>query len=418
MQELTLTNPNDIYELLKKAAFRYYNCKDPILTDAEYDAYFNKLKQMVNSKKIQDDKVIDFVNNQVGCKVGSSVKTLPHISKMYSLDNVYNEEQMRKWLNRYPNETFLIAPKFDGVSLNLIYQDGKLISAITRGDGLLGLNVTDRVKYIKHIPETIKTQGIVEVRGEVVINLQQFELLNQHNEEHARQLFANPRNTAAGSMTIKDLNEVSGRGLEFLLWGVGSYPTQETSYFKVLWDLKQAGFNLYLFSTANGAKQSIDDIMTMYTELAKKQFYPCDGLVVSIDNISKRKGLGHTQKCPRYAVAFKFPPAVAKVKITGVELSLAKSGKITPKAVFDQVELDGSKISRCSLFNFDYIARNDIRIGDTAIVIKQGGVIPVIERIVKEERQPTSQPIQPPTTCPSCNAQLTKDFCKNTSCKR
>ena len=406
-------------ELLKKYAYEYYTLDNPSVTDEEYD----KLYHEVLEYEKQNPKNIDpsSPTQQIGYKVLDEFQKAKHLSKMWSMQDVFDENELIEWINRTNKivkvEKFYIEPKFDGASLNLIYENGKLKQAITRGDGSLGEDVTNNAYVIKSIPKTISYKGLIEIRGEIVIKKNDFEKINEERLKNNEEPFSNPRNAAAGSLRQLDNKITSKRNLEFYPWGVGVNDLKYDSYFEMMSYIYSLGFNE---NPKRALVTSTKEIMTKYNqfiEFRDKFEMMLDGMVIKVDKISLHEQIGYTIKYPKWMVAFKFPAIEKKTTLENIVLQVGRTGVITPVAIVKPVNIDGAIITKATLHNFDEIERMDLRLKDEIIIIRSGDVIPKIIKVLKHN---SDTKISRPTKCPKCGSELLDEGalikCQNLSC--
>ncbi|WP_104722527.1 NAD-dependent DNA ligase LigA [Helicobacter mesocricetorum] len=403
-------------------ARHYYVLDDPIATDEEYDKLYHQIKDFESSSNFP---ALAYSQTQrVGYKILESFSKASHIQRMWSLDDVFTFQELTDWIQRVSrgeNLTFSVDPKFDGVSLNLLYENGLLIKAITRGNGEIGEEVTQNAKTIKSIPLSIPYKQKIEIRGECVIAKEDFEKINEERFQKGENLFANPRNAAAGSLRQLDYKITAKRKLQFIPWGVGYCEIEEESFFALMQKVRSFGFIASPFSTLC---EDIKAIEKSYQLLIKERdSYPIalDGMVVRIDAIALQEQLGFTIKSPRFACAYKFPAIEKKTRILGVELQVGRTGVVTPVAILEPVEIEGARVSRATLHNFDEIKRKDIWINDYVLLIRSGDVIPKIIKSLPNLRDGTQKQCEIPTNCPICGSELLIEEklikCQNLSCK-
>ncbi len=379
-------------ELLKKYAYEYYVLDNPSVTDEEYDKLYHKVLQFEK----EHPELIDpeSPTQKVGYKVSDGFEKVKHLTKMWSMQDVFNENELKEWLNRVykivgnKDLNFYIEPKFDGASLNVIYNNGKLEKAITRGDGDSGEDVTNNAMVIESIPKQIEYQELIEIRGEVVISKKEFEKINQKRVERGEEPFSNPRNMASGSLRQLDSRITAQRKLQFYPWGVGKNSLNFKSYYKMMNFIYQLGFQEPPKREVVSTEKEIIENYYQFIELRDKFEIMLDGMVVKIDNLNYHPILGYTVKYPRWMVAFKFPAIEKKTTLEKVKLQVGRTGVITPVAIVEPVSIEGVVVSRATLHNFDEIERMDIRLGDKVIIIRSGDVIPKITKVIKEERIP------------------------------
>lgn len=410
-------------ELLKKMSYHYYVLDDPIASDDEYDRLYVELLEYEK----QHPKDIDSTSptQRVGDEIKEYLQKITHIEKMWSLNDVFNVEELRLWVDRIyknlGNLVFMCDAKFDGASLNLTYDNGILVTAATRGDGSIGEQVLENARTIHSIPLNIPYKDKIEIRGEIVISKNDFEKLNQERLENGENVFANPRNAASGSLRQLDSKITKKRKLRFIPWGFGYCDIQNNSFFERLNLIKSFGFiDTHLSRICN----DIDEIERFYQELINiRHSYEImlDGMVVRIDDIDKQNALGYTNKNPRFAVAYKFPPIEKQTRILDVSFSVGRSGVVTPVAELEKVNIEGASVSRANLHNFDEIEKKDIRVNDIVLIIRSGDVIPKIIKPIKELRKGDEIIIKRPDVCPICKTELLVENvlikCQNLQCK-
>jgi len=407
---------------LIKWAHAYYVADDPVATDEEYDKLYHEISDYEN---INPDKTVDnSPTKRVGGVTRDEFNKAKHIKRMWSMEDVFNTQEVTEWLNRTEKNIgeceYFCEPKFDGASMNLLYKNGKLICAITRGDGEIGEEVTDNVKTMHSVPIEIDYKELIEIRGEVVIKKDDFEIINRERLAQRGTLFANPRNAAAGSLRQLDSSVTAKRRLVFYPWGLGENSLNSVNLSEKMNFIQDLGFLKppYIKKCTN-----IDEIEEFYHFLiSKRDEIPMmmDGMVIKVDNIEKEELLGYTVKYPKWMCAYKFP-AVEKVsEVNAITLQVGRTGVITPVAEIEPVEIEGAMIARATLHNFDEIERKDIRVGDSVIIIRSGDVIPKIIKVLKDRRTGNEIAIERPTLCPTCHTQLLNEDtlikCQNMDC--
>jgi DNA ligase (NAD+) len=416
---MTLNEYKSKVELLKKYAYEYYVLDNPSATDEEYDKLYHEILEYEKAHPKQIDPTSP--TQQVGYKVLEKFEKAKHLSRMWSMEDIFDEKELIEWINRtektIKTDKFYIEPKFDGASLNLIYENGKLKQAITRGNGEIGEDVTNNAYVIKSIPKEIDYNELIEIRGEVVIKKKEFEKINEERLKNNEEPFSNPRNAAAGSLRQLDNRITAKRNLEFYPWGVGVNSLNYNSYYEMMGFIYTLGFNE---PPKRALVSNEKEIMQKYNEFIEFRDgieMMLDGMVIKIDDISKHKILGYTIKYPKWMVAFKFPAIEKKTILEDVILQVGRTGVITPVAVIKPVEIDGAIISRATLHNFDEIERMDLRIGDEIIIIRSGDVIPKITKVVAHH---SDKKIPRPTHCPVCESEVLDEGalikCQNLSC--
>ncbi|WP_141048259.1 NAD-dependent DNA ligase LigA [Aliarcobacter cryaerophilus] len=409
-------------EKLISWAKAYYVDDEPIASDEEYDKlarqcleFENKNPNLINPNS---------PNRRVGGAILKGFKKANHLSRMWSQEDVFNDKELEDWIKRASkvgdNLEFFCQPKFDGASLNLIYENGILKQAITRGDGEIGEDVTQNAMTIQSIPLEIAEKSLIEIRGEVVIKKSDFEAINIERLKNSESTFANPRNAAAGSLRQLDSSITSKRKLFFNAWGVG----QNSLNFEKTSQMMDHIFSLGFVKTPmQTLVKNIDDIKKLYENMIKKRdTFPMllDGMVIKIDDITTQQDLGFTQKFPRWSCAYKFPAVEKTTKLKDIILQVGRTGVVTPVAIVEPVLIEGANVERATLHNFDEIQRLDLKIGDEIIIIRSGDVIPKITKVLKDRRDGNEKEILKPTICPDCSSELLiEDImikCQNLDC--
>ncbi len=368
---------------LNKYAHAYYVLDDPIVTDDEYDKLYHEVLKYEKENPDEVDK--NSITLRIGGEILEGFEKAEHLSRMWSMEDVFNEKDLDEWINRVKktknNFTFYCEPKFDGASLNLIYENGRLKQAITRGNGSIGEDVTVNTKTIRSIPLHINYSELIEIRGEVVIRKDDFEKLNIQREKDNEPFFANPRNAAAGSLRQLDSRVTASRKLVFYPWGVG----KNTLSFSKLSEKMDFVYKLgFLEPPKRAVTEDVKAVHEIYNNLnSSRDEIPMmmDGMVVKVDEISLQEELGFTVKYPRWMVAFKFPAIEKNTKIKSITLQVGRSGVVTPVAEVESVDIEGVNVERATLHNFDEIKRKDIKIGDFVTIIRSGDVIPKIIKV-------------------------------------
>ena len=408
---------------LNKWAYHYYVLDDPITTDEEYDKLYH---EVVAYEEAHPQEILqDSPTQRVGDMISEGFVKAKHPSKMWSLEDIFNSDDLAKWLKKTykldEHITFYCEPKYDGASLNLVYEDGKLIQGITRGDGVEGELITQNVKTIRSIPLTIDEKSFIEIRGEVVIFKDEFEKINEERLKNGETLFANPRNAAAGSLRQLDPKITASRNLVFLPYGVG---VNELSH-KLLSEKMEYIYSLgFKKPPLKGVAQGYDEIEAIYEQMKQeRESYPMmlDGMVVKVNEIAAQIDMGYTVKVPRWAVAYKFPAVEKVTKVKDIILQVGRTGAVTPVAVVEPTDIEGVVVERATLHNFDEIERKDIRIGDSVIILRSGDVIPKIIKVLTDRRDGTEVQVKRPTACPVCGSELLQEDvlikCQNLECE-
>ncbi|MBS9778947.1 MAG: NAD-dependent DNA ligase LigA [Campylobacteraceae bacterium] len=401
----------------------YYVDDDPIASDEEYDTLYRQVEEYETQNP--DKKAKNSPTLRVGGLILDGFSKASHLQRMWSMEDVFNFEELRAWEARVAKKgedfSFYCEPKFDGASLNLIYENGVLKQAITRGDGGVGEDVTENIKTIRSIPLSIEHDKLIEIRGEVVIKKDDFILINKERLKNDEEPFANPRNAAAGSLRQLDTKVTASRKLYFYTWGLG----ENSLKFDLLSDAMDFVYSLgFLKPPKRLTCKSLKDAQKLYEELIKSRDeieMMMDGMVVKIDNISLQNELGYTVKYPRWMVAYKFPAIEKVTRVKDVLFQVGRSGAVTPVALVEAVDIEGVKVERATLHNFDEISRKDLHVGDSVIIIRSGDVIPKITKVLKYRRSGDEKAILKPLNCPVCSSLLLDDGallkCQNLTCK-
>ena len=400
----------------------YYVDDAPLASDEEYDLLYHEILAYEHANPLFVDE--SSPTKRVGGKVLEGFEKAHHGARMWSMEDVFDEEELDAWIERVKKVketfTFYCEPKFDGASLNLIYEHGFLKQAITRGDGSIGEDVTQNVKTIASIPLTIEHQGLLEIRGEVVIKKADFERLNDERLHAGEALFANPRNAAAGSLRQLDTSVTSKRKLMFYPWGIGVNSLMQSRLSERMAYVYDLGF---LRPPRILVTSQIESVHALYDELIATRDaieMMMDGMVVKIDEIALQEELGYTVKYPRWMVAFKFPAIEKVTTINAITLQVGRTGVVTPVAEVEAVNIEGVIVERATLHNFDEIERKDIRIRDSVIIIRSGDVIPKIVKVLEARRNGSEIVPTRPTHCPVCGEELLDEGalikCQNLSC--
>ncbi len=409
-------------EILKKWAYAYYVENDPIATDEEYDKLYHKILdyERLNPNDIDSSSP----TKRVGGVIRDGFKKAKHIKRMWSMEDVFSQDEVREWLERVIKNVgdveLFCEPKFDGASMNLLYRDGELISAITRGNGVVGEEVIENVKTIRSVPLKIDYKELIEIRGEVVIPKDDFEIINIERIKEGKSAFANPRNASAGSLRVLDSATTAKRRLAFYPWGLGENSLDYINLSEKMEFIYGLGF---LKPPYIEKCKSLEDIEEFYRFLISKRdeiSIMMDGMVIKVDNIEKEEQLGYTQKYPKWMCAYKFPAIEKVTKINSVTLQVGRTGVITPVAEVEAVAIDGAMVRRVTLHNFDEIERKDLKVGDSIILIRSGDVIPKITKVLKDRRDGSEKEIERPTKCPTCKSELLDEGtlikCQNLNC--
>lgn len=392
--------------------YLYYVLDAPEITDAEYDRMMVRLREL--EARYPDSISADSPTQRVGGRASSQFTEVRHLEPLLSLGNVFSAEELRAFDERVRSGLpagskveYVMEPKIDGLACSLIYENGKLVRAATRGDGVVGENVTANVRTIRSIPLTLKVPDgetvpeLLDVRGEVYMPRQAFMRLNEQRAERGESEFANPRNAAAGSLRQLDPQVTASRSLSFFAYylvGEGAQPKQSES----LALLAHYGFKV---SENYKVVENIDEAIKYigdFNELRQGLSYDTDGAVIKVNDVYQQRILGATGKDPRWATAYKYPPEQAETTLEDIDWRVGRTGVLTPTAVLTPVKLSGSVISRATLHNEDFIRAKDIRIGDRVVINKAGEIIPEVLRVVVEKRTGDEKEVEIPSVCPEC----------------
>lgn len=403
-------------------AKHYYVLDDPITTDEVYDKLYHEVVDY--EAKNLHDILPNSPTQRVGDMISEGFTKAKHLSRMWSLEDIFNNEELEKWLEKTykldKNISFYCEPKYDGASLDLVYENGQLLRGITRGDGSEGELITQNVKTIQSIPLTIEHKKLIEIRGEVVIFKNEFEEINKARMKEGEQLFANPRNAAAGSLRQLDSSITAARNLVFLPYGIGVNELPQ----KLLHDKMDYIYNLGFKKPPERAvcttAKEIDSIYKQMMQDRESYSMMLDGMVIKVNEISSEIDMGYTVKVPRWAVAYKFPAVEKITKVKDIVLQVGRTGAVTPVAIVEPTDIDGVVVERATLHNFDEIERKDIRLHDNVIILRSGDVIPKIIKVLTHERNGSEKVYERPTNCPVCGSELLDEGvllkCQNLEC--
>ncbi len=398
-------------ELIRYHEYKYYVEAQPEISDYEFDMLMKRLEEL----EAQFPELItpDSPTQRVGEKPLEGFPTAEHHPPMLSLENVYSYEEFLEYHRRVQKllageeVEYVVEMKIDGVSIAVQYENGIYTRAITRGDGYKGDVVTENIKTIRSLPLKIKEKRFVEVRGEVFMPRAAFEELNRQRAERGEPLFANPRNATAGTIRLLDPREVARRKLDIFFYYIfieREYP--RPTHWENLQLIKELGFKRNEYVWLCKTPEEVLKIWEDWKDRRDNLPYDVDGLVVKVNSIEQQKKLGETAKFPRWAIAFKFPPKQAVTQIINIELTVGRTGAVTPVAILRPVQLAGTTVSRASLYNEEEIKRKDIRIGDWVVIEKGGDIIPKVVAVIKSRRTGKEKPFVMPKRCPVCGAEL------------
>lgn len=406
----------EINELIKKIEelnYHYYTLDAPLVSDGEYDKLYDRLKELENEADIHPD---NSPTQKVGGEVLEKFEKHFHISRLYSQDKAQNYEELKEWIERanrlhdsynqthkekLPDLEFVMEYKFDGLTINLTYEDGKLINAATRGNGIVGEEISAQAKTIKSIPLKIEEQSLLEIQGEALMPLSELERYNKENEFQLK----NARNAAAGALRNLDTNETRKRNLTAYFYNISTTNLDFSTELEMLDFLKNENFNIHPY---HKLVKTYDEIILELDKIENERNtidILTDGVVIKINDKKTQEVLGYTNKFPRWSVAFKFEAEEYTTTLLDVVWNVGRTGKVTPSAILEPVDFSGATVSRATLNNYDDILRKKVRIGSTVFIRRSNDVIPEILGVV-DERQEGTKPIEKPSHCPYCNTDL------------
>jgi DNA ligase (NAD+) len=411
--ELAQAEAFDLTKKINEASDAYYQHNESIISDAEYDVAMRRLEEIERIYPVLQGQ--DSPTLSVGGRASATFAKIPHLERMMSLDNVFSEEQFLSWAEKIERDAdqsvkYLCELKVDGLAINLRYENGVLTTASTRGDGVVGEDVTANVLTIQGIPHRLSGDGIpelMEIRGEIFIPTAEFEELNKRLLEANEKTFSNPRNSASGSLRQIDPEKTAARPLRLLVHGIGSWEdvpvTSQSQVFELLksWGLPTSE-NFRVFSSALEAAEFISSIGTKRHDFE----HEIDGIVIKVDDLNIQKKLGATSRAPRWAIAYKYPPEQVNTKLFEIKISIGRTGRATPFAIVKKVQVAGSEVEYATLHNQEVVKAKGILIGDTIIIRKAGDVIPEILGPVLELRDGSEYPFVMPDFCPECGSKL------------
>lgn len=402
---------NELHDLLNQYSYEYYVKDNPSVPDSEYDKL---LRELIDIEHAHPElKTDDSPTVRVGGEAQSSFEKVNHETPMLSLGNAFNEEELRRFDERIREHIgkveYMCELKIDGLAVSLKYEDGRFVQGLTRGDGTTGEDITENLRTIHAIPLKIKEPLNVEVRGEAYMPRRSFMRLNDEREKNEEQPFANPRNAAAGSLRQLDPKLAAKRKLSVFLYSVNDFTDfNATTQSDALDELDRLGFK------TNHERARVEDIegvleyIKKWTKQREQLSYDIDGIVIKVNDLDQQDEMGFTQKSPRWAIAYKFPAEEVVTELKDIELSIGRTGVVTPTAILEPIRVAGTTVSRASLHNEDLIKERDIRIGDSVIVKKAGDIIPEVVRSIIDRRPNDAKPYRMPTHCPSCGHELVR----------
>ena len=415
----------ELTDILEEAGYNYYTLDNPTITDQEYDKYMREL--ILLEEKYPEYKLVNSPSNKVGGEVIDKFNKVSHGKPMLSLPDVFNEDEIASFIDKIYDAgykpSFVCEQKFDGLSVSLVYENGVFVRAATRGNGVVGEDITHNVKTIKSVPLKLKKDIDIEVRGEIIMSKKTLAKLNEERQKKGEPLLQNCRNAAAGSIRQLDSKVAAKRNLDNFIYHL---PDPENyglkTHFEALEFMKSLGFKV---STSSKLCQSKDEILGYIDELAKKRedlSYDIDGVVIKVNELDIQEKLGFTSKYPKWAAAYKFPNDEVFTKLTDIIFTVGRTGQITPNAVLEPVIVMGSTVSRATLHNEEYVKMLDLKIGDIVAIHKAGDVIPEVIRALSERRTGNEKDFEMIDKCPFCESMLQKKegltdyFCLNSNC--
>ena len=392
--------------------FKYYVLDQPTVSDAQFDELLRELQSLED--KNPELREPDSPTQHVGGGFSTQFEQRDHIEKMMSLDNVFDTQELAQWFDRVEKEIaqpqYLCEVKVDGLAINLTYENGVLVRGLTRGNGVTGEDVTLNVKTIRNLPHQLKGDAaptLIEVRGEVFFPIASFNELNDSLEEAGKQLFANPRNGAAGSLRQKDPRVTASRPLSVVVHGVGArdgiaFESQSAAYEQ----LKNLGLPTSDRFKVCGTRAEVEKFIQFYADHRHDVEHEIDGVVIKVDSLSQQQQLGFTSRAPKWAIAYKYPPEEVTTVLLDIKVSVGRTGRVTPFAYMEPVKVAGSTVTNATLHNAEEIVRKGVLIGDTIVIRKAGDVIPEVLGPVLDKRKGTERAFVMPTHCPECGDEL------------
>ncbi len=406
----------ELREKLEYYANKYYDEDKPEITDYEYDMMMNRLKAL--EKEFPDLITKDSLTQKVGGHVKEGFKEVVHEVPLQSLQDVFSFEELREFDDRIKKQAieeneelrYVVETKIDGLSTALEYVDGVFVRGATRGNGLIGEDVTDNLRTIKSIPKVLNEKVTITVRGEVFIGTKEFEKLNEEQEVLGKKLFANARNAAAGSLRQLNSKVTEERPLNIFIFNVQKWDDGKfNSHYDELNYLEKLGFNVNPVRILCKNQQEVEEAINKIGEDRENLSFGIDGAVVKVDSLSFREKLGTTYKTPKWAIAYKYPPEAKETILKDIVCQVGRTGVITPMAILEPVKVAGSTISKTTLHNEDFIKEKNLKIGDTVVIQKQGDVIPEVIKVIKEKRTGNEKDFEMPKVCPVCGAQAVRE---------
>ncbi|WP_300362526.1 NAD-dependent DNA ligase LigA [Fusobacterium sp.] len=419
----------ELRELIEKYSYYYYTLNESLVSDIEFDKLLRELEEL--EKENPQYTMFNSPTNQVGSSLKNTKFTkVTHKEKMLSLSNSYNIGEIEDFIKRVDKlleerkkPSYVLEVKLDGLSISVTYKGGKLVQGVTRGDGMIGEDVTENILQIQSIPKILKEKIDIEVRGEIVLPISRFIKINEKRLVDGEEIFANPRNAASGTLRQLDPEIVKERGLDcYFYFVVDGEKYGLKSHSEAFEMLERLGLKTTKIAEVLSSVDEIDKRIEYWKDAREKLDYETDGMVLKVNEIEYWSILGNTTKSPRWAIAYKFPAKQVSTKLLDITWQVGRTGKVTPVAELEEVEVSGSKVKRASLHNFDEIVRKDIKIGDKVFIEKAAEIIPQVVKPIKELRTGEEREIEAPKTCPICGSSLEKEEglvdlrCINESC--
>lgn len=419
----------ELETLLEHYNYQYYVENSPEVSDYEFDRLLRELQDL--EAKHPSDADPNSPTRRVGSDLTSEFESVEHRYPMQSLANTYSSEELGEWIDRIVKELgeveFVVELKFDGTAISLCYEHGRLLRAVTRGDGRRGDDVTNNVRTIDSVPLKLRGEGypdIFEIRGEIIMPYASFERLNREREAAGEAPMANPRNAAAGTLKQQSSQVVARRGLDCTLYHIAGDNLPYTTHAEMLSAARDWGFKISDHTAICRSREEVEKFIAYWDTERKRLPYATDGIVIKVNDYAMQRTLGSTAKAPRWAVAYKFQAERALTRLISVDFQVGRTGAVTPVANLEPVQLAGTVVKRASIHNADQIAALDIRLGDMVYVEKGGEIIPKITEVELSERPADSKPFEYITHCPECGSELVryegeaKHFCPNSAeCK-
>ena len=409
-----------IEELVEKTSYyaqKYYDEDKPEISDFEYDMLMLELKEL--EKQYPEFVLENSYTQHVGGTVKSGFSKVEHEVPLLSMQDIFNIEEIKDYVNKIKkqaeeknieNQNFVVETKIDGLTASLEYKDGVFVRGSTRGNGLVGEDVTENLKTIKNIPKQLTEKINITVRGEVFISTKDFEKMNQEREEKGEETFANARNAAAGSLRQLDSKITRTRPLDIYVYNIQKIDGKEiSSHFEALEYLQKLGFNVNPMKIFCKTTDEVIEAINKIGDKRESLTFGIDGAVIKVDDLNFRETLGATAKNPRWQIAYKYPPEQKRTKLIDIVCNVGRTGVITPLAILKPVQVAGSTISKTTLHNEDFIRQREIKIGDTVVIQKAGDVIPEIVKVIKEDRTGQEQDFKMPDKCPVCGAKTVRE---------